>query len=234
MNPPKFFDINFSRARRSFTLFEAIVAISVILTGLVSVMSLVRMSISTASVFQNRIIASNLAQEGVELARNKATSNLLTYVFPSSGRPCDVADAADPCNPAPFGLSETPDADNRPSDPGPCVSESKTGDSNDIGCYIAWQNETDVKTAKLTFEKCRLVDGECPKLNFDSGSGLYSYDNGAEPTHFVRTIIVDDAGSRIGRQLYEYDELHVISKVKWPTRFGADQELEFSIYISPR
>jgi len=56
--------------KNGFTIMEAIVAIFVITTGIVGVLSLVTQTISSATYSKNRLIAAYLAQEGIEIVRN--------------------------------------------------------------------------------------------------------------------------------------------------------------------
>ena len=65
--------------RQGFTLMEVIVALGVIIAALVGVMTLVTFSVSSIRVTKSRIIASNLAQEGLEIVRNIRDNNWLNY-----------------------------------------------------------------------------------------------------------------------------------------------------------
>jgi hypothetical protein len=58
-------------------ILEVVVAISVIIMGLVSIISLVIFNINTQGYSHNMLIASNLAREGVEVIRNIRDSNWL-------------------------------------------------------------------------------------------------------------------------------------------------------------
>ncbi|MCD6284113.1 prepilin-type N-terminal cleavage/methylation domain-containing protein [bacterium] len=58
-----------------FTLLEVIIAIAVISIGLIGILYLVSFSISASSVAKNKLIAANLAQEGIELVRGIRDTN---------------------------------------------------------------------------------------------------------------------------------------------------------------
>ena len=58
-----------------FTLLEVIIAIAVVFIGLIGVLYLVSFSISASSVAKNKLIAANLAQEGIELVRGIRDTN---------------------------------------------------------------------------------------------------------------------------------------------------------------
>ncbi len=65
------------RAQKGFTLLEGIIAMTVITVGLVAGMSLAISNISTAQNNERRVVAVNLAREGVEAIRNIRDSNWL-------------------------------------------------------------------------------------------------------------------------------------------------------------
>ena len=68
-------NINQMKYQRSFTLLETIVAIYVLLAGIVGTMNLTQQNIGAVTTMRNQLIASNLAQEGLELVRNQRDSN---------------------------------------------------------------------------------------------------------------------------------------------------------------
>ena len=64
---------------KGFSLIEVIVSIAVITTALITVMALISFSVSSIGLSKSKIIATNLAQEGVEIIRNIRDSNWLSY-----------------------------------------------------------------------------------------------------------------------------------------------------------
>lgn len=66
-----------NRLQKGQGLLETIVAIGVIVTGLISVMTLVISNLTSAREAALRYQAVNLAREGIELIRNKRDSNWL-------------------------------------------------------------------------------------------------------------------------------------------------------------
>jgi hypothetical protein len=70
-------NINFFKQRKAQGILEVVIAISVIIIGLVSIMSLVVFNINVQGYNHNMLIASNLAREGVEVVRNMRDSNWL-------------------------------------------------------------------------------------------------------------------------------------------------------------
>ena len=63
---------------RAFTLMEVVIAVSIISLGLVGILSIVQRSLSLQPIIKNKIIAINLAQEGIEIVRNIRDSNWLS------------------------------------------------------------------------------------------------------------------------------------------------------------
>ena len=60
---------------KGFTLLEVVIAVALISIGLISIYSLVNSLSSTASTLKGKLIASQLAQEGVEVVRNIRDEN---------------------------------------------------------------------------------------------------------------------------------------------------------------
>lgn len=74
-----------NKAEEGFTLIETIVATGVIVTALVSSLALINSSLVLASNFQDRLTASNLAAEGIEVIRNIRDNNWLQNLSWNSG-----------------------------------------------------------------------------------------------------------------------------------------------------
>lgn len=68
-----------------FTLFETIVATGLILVGLVAALALITTSLFYASNIQDRLIAANLAAEGIEIVRNIRDNNWLKSISWNNG-----------------------------------------------------------------------------------------------------------------------------------------------------
>jgi len=68
-----------------FTLMEAIVAIFLITTGIIGVLSLITQTVSSATLSKDRLTAAYLAQEGIEIIRNIRDTNWLEqYTDPTN------------------------------------------------------------------------------------------------------------------------------------------------------
>lgn len=68
---------NFKRNNSGFTLIETLVAVLVLVLGLLGPLALAAQSISAGRLSRNRLIAANLAQEGIELVRNLRDENII-------------------------------------------------------------------------------------------------------------------------------------------------------------
>lgn len=70
-------DILCSMKKNGFTLIEVIIAVFVLTVGAVGVFSVVNYALSSSNLIASRLIASYLAQEGLEVARNIRDGNWL-------------------------------------------------------------------------------------------------------------------------------------------------------------
>lgn len=68
------------KMKRGFTLIESLIAISILTIAVTTSMSLTADSLATVKLSKNRLIASGLAQETVELIRNKRDNNYLEVI----------------------------------------------------------------------------------------------------------------------------------------------------------
>lgn len=66
------------KKNNGFSLIEVATALFVISVGLVGILSLISQNIQAENVNKNKLIASQLAQEGLELVRNRRGDNWLT------------------------------------------------------------------------------------------------------------------------------------------------------------
>lgn len=66
--------------KKGFTLVEALVAISILIIGILSGFILVTRALYNVSVIQDRLTASFLAQEGIELIRNIRDTNFIKSI----------------------------------------------------------------------------------------------------------------------------------------------------------
>ena len=111
--PPKADQPWAEKANQAFTLLETMIAIGVIITGIVGVLILVEQSLRSIRVADNRIIASHLAQEAVEVVVNVRNTNWVSRVGWRTGIPSltqgivdyDSTQVSQAVNPANFCIS---------------------------------------------------------------------------------------------------------------------------------
>lgn len=82
---------NFKQMKRGFTLVETLVAISIFSISILGLMSVLASGISGANFAKQKMLASYLAQEGIEYLRNKRDNSMLF------GNWSDFENAADDC-----------------------------------------------------------------------------------------------------------------------------------------
>ena len=70
---------------KGFTLIETIVAVGIIVIGLVSALTLITTSLFYVSNIGDRLIAANLAAEGLEVVRNIRDNNWLQSLSWNNG-----------------------------------------------------------------------------------------------------------------------------------------------------
>ncbi|MES2931567.1 MAG: prepilin-type N-terminal cleavage/methylation domain-containing protein [Patescibacteria group bacterium] len=72
---------------RGFTLVETLVAITIVVTAMVGPLYAVQQSLNASRTAREQLIASSLAQEGIEYVRGKRDNNYLyLFMYPVSGR----------------------------------------------------------------------------------------------------------------------------------------------------
>jgi len=69
--------LNVKMTKKAFTLLEVLVAIFIITVGIMGSLSLVSQTIYSANISSKRLIATYLAQEGIEIVRNIRDTNWL-------------------------------------------------------------------------------------------------------------------------------------------------------------
>ena len=80
-----------------FTLLETLVAVTILVTGILTPLNLASQAIRYASFSQHQIIASYLAQEGIELVRNTRDNNFLQGINWSNGNNLNNCGNANGC-----------------------------------------------------------------------------------------------------------------------------------------
>ncbi len=66
------------KTRKGFSILETVVSLAIITIGIIGILSLFTQTIRSGEMSFNQEIAANLAQEGIEVIRNKRDSNWMT------------------------------------------------------------------------------------------------------------------------------------------------------------
>ena len=145
---------------RGFTLVETLVAISIFTVSILSLMAVVSQSITNTNYAKKKIIASYLAQEGVEYMRNLRDTFVL--YSPTSQEGWDDFDDM-------------------------LTSESCFASN---GCYFDDQNlnygDTSMPIVDITLDGC---SSSCPTLFYNETTGKYGYTGGVD-SEYIRKIKV--------------------------------------------
>ena len=191
---------NSAKFLTGFTLVESMVAITILLTAIVGSVSLVARGIFDFKFAKNKLVAMNLAQEGIELVRVIKENNVL----------CDSLNG----NP-PHQWDKKPGGGN-------LDGHDYAVDSNaipiDIDCTPPGGSDIKIQTPSLT--------GSCNSpLLFDPANGRYSYVSG-NPTMFSRCIHIctpPSSGKVCGSApdtgdtpvIPPSDQMDIVSVVQW-------------------
>lgn len=191
------------QGKAGFTLLETVVALTVILAAVVGPVSLITKSLSAFSFSKNKLIAVNLAQEGIELARLIRENNIAcAHASSNEAWPWN----SDPAG-GPLGRTRVKlDAQNmRPTSDGvrnPCGSAVIMSPVLSRSCSEPLLYQSD------------------PVL---ANAGTYGYQNGS-PTIFSRCIDVVSPPDGPDSDIPAADQMDVISTVTWNDR-GRDQSM---------
>lgn len=79
----RFYNKSFNQ--KAFSLLEVLIAIFILTIGITGAVSLITYSISSVAIAKSQVIATNLAQEGIELVRSIRDSNWLEDVAWDNG-----------------------------------------------------------------------------------------------------------------------------------------------------
>ncbi len=186
-----------------FTMIEVIIAFGVLTAAIVGPVALVAFSFERAQSSQNKLIATNLGQEGIEIVRAIRENNVI----------CDILSS-----PPPIPWNANPNGG------------AKLGAGSNNHFLVEAGNQTPVAAACGTFDTPRPTPiAACdistppwvnPPLNLNA-SGIYTYGQGA-PTLFRRcvTICVPSSsppcnGAADADVSNAGDQMEIISKVFW-------------------
>src|SRR3989338_5727397 len=151
-----------NKKNKAFTLVETLVAISIFTVSLLGLIAILAQGIADTNYAKRKIIASYLAQEGIEYIRNFRDTYVLYY------------DPASTNN----GWIE--------------FNNRLIADSCDDSCYfddsIVSFTDPTMPMADLIFTPCTGNAGACMELRYDNATGKYNYDLTKTPSGYTREI----------------------------------------------
>ncbi len=205
--------IKILKLNKGFTLVETLVAISIFTGSVLGLLALTGGSISNTNYARDRIVATFLAQEGLEYMRNLRDTYVL---FQSNGWGDEGTDNDDGSGGEPPGsfIKELND--------GGCMLES--------GCYF---NPDNLDYGIPSDQAMKFIEiypcdgGVCPNLLYDNESYTrkFNYTNGS-PTSFSRKIII----RKVVNTDFNNKELEVISMVTFNSG-NRNYTVSFSNYL---
>jgi prepilin-type N-terminal cleavage/methylation domain-containing protein len=179
--------------KRGFTLIESMVAITIFTVSILSMMSLLAKGLSDTNFVKRKMVATYLAQEGIEYIRNMVNTSTLYYNVDKS-----------------VGWNNTW---NNAS----LMTVAKCATAN--GCYFDPQGvsytDPNYPILSTTFTACSDSAGKCGDhpIYFHPSTGKYDYISaGGQLSGFSRKIFLQYAGA---------DELRFASAVYWTQGSGA-------------
>lgn len=178
-----------------FTLIETLIALALILMALVGPVSLIIRGIYSFSSSKSKVIAVNLAQEGIELVRLIRENNVA----------CDSVNGAASWS---WSRNSFP-----PAGPGTTMNGTFGVDIQsftDIHCPTGSQN---ISTPQLS--------ASCANpLRFNPSTGTYSY-SGGNPTTFFRCVEIKSPPDSPDTDIPVDEQMDVISTITWTERGSA-------------
>ena len=203
-------------------MLESLVALFILSVALLAIMNLADRSLAMVSVFKDQLIATNLAQEGIELVRQRRDSNFLRQ---RHGDGCTINEDCNKQNGD--GLVSTRISSGFSLPFGPC---NFLGIAR--GCRPDIRSPSDLVAGRIDFNTCdSSPPGLCQQIEQNNNTGFYGYDllvSGGETkrlTQFDRRITVErvlteiNPGDPCCRE--NRNDLRVTSTVTWPVRFSS-------------
>ncbi len=203
---------NFNQKRivhtsRAFTLIETLIALSVFSVTLVVFMTVMSKNLGDIESSKNKIIATYLAYEGVELVRDIRDTFVL-YSAPDKDGWIDFVTKMSDCD--------------QTTNPDGCYIDIDMLDTNPPTPYTTlFAPDSNQPITGVLVAPCGT---NCPVVLFDDNYAKYGYTEGIQ-TRFTRTIHTANIV-----QNGENQELYVVSTITWP-QGNKTESVSFSEYL---
>lgn len=185
---------------KGFTLVETLVALALIMAATVGPVSLITRGLADFSFSKNKLVATNLAQEGIELVRAVRETNVI----------CDVLNG-----PTIWPWNENPEPPNPPS--GNPFSTVTAGVAVDLVIT------TNCNAGGVAIVVPILSASCSEKLRFDPATGIYG-NGGPQVTAFSRCVSIQVPSNSPDSGIPAGDQMDITSTVTWSER-GIDRTL---------
>ena len=178
---------------RGFTLVETLVAVSIFSMSILALMSVLASGISNTIYAKQKIIASYLAQEGIEYIRNMRDTFVL---YDPAGTQVGWDAFKDTLTDA--ACQETS---------GCYFDDQRDQDGDSFNMYLSPDPQP---ITKILLESCA---GDCQPLLYNEDTGKYGYDTPGVNSGFIRKIRMTTTESNI-------NEVKIFSSVSWKQGSG--------------
>jgi len=214
-----------NKKEKAFTFIELLAAIIVLAIGVLSVIAVSAKSYAAISLQKNKLIAANLAREGIELVKNVRNEN---WLYKNSSSYCTPDDGSSACSNGRVG-EDNDDCDWR------CGSKDKPpSDSSFFRLEQSWSyNSTDYFLQDLDYNLTPSVLSSIPDapkceehgatLKIDS-DGFYSHTTSGTDSIFKRLIIINRRAD-VNGDGNSNNDIQVVSIVCWQERGGVWEEV---------
>ena len=195
-------------ARAGFTLLETVVALTVILAAVVGPVSLITRGLFSFSFSKNKVVAANLAQEGLEIIRLIRENNIA----------CDALNG-----PAVWPWNQDPDG-SPPTQQNPDGTPMRR-----LKVSADMQSQTTISCGSATLSMSRLSLSCSSSLLFESDPflpnfGTYGHTSG-KPTIFSRCVEITSPPDDPDSDIPPSDQMDVASTVTWSDH-GSDKSMK--------
>lgn len=205
---------SFRQERRAESIFEVIIAITVISIGITAITLLVTSVMRANNISKEFIIANNLATEGLEVISNRRESNWIE--FPGYEEDC-------------WNVVSSVDDSGDCTTSGNKIGEKYSSTTKTIRYFLATFDTTGNAWALTQRNKTLTTDLDNDSqddpygLSLDTSTGLYTHDTDGPFYRMITIQYYDDTFTAVAPTSGVY--MDVVSIVRWEDRFGVVHNL---------